>query len=132
MGAKNRVGIGLSYRPARLHTVVPRRAESIPGILKSLKILALDFLKVKKTSQLSVGAQAIPLGNHLSILELLAALTALTASHVRSKLEKIKANKGNVNKIMLQQTAFTTELSYAASCHTYFSDSVFLYSRAFT
>ncbi len=79
-----------------------------------------------------MDAQAIPPGNHLAILELLAGLTALTASHLRSKLEKIKANKGNVNKIMLQQTAFTTELSYASSCHTYFSDSVFLFRRAFT
>jgi hypothetical protein len=34
MGARNRVGIGLSYRPARLHRLV----ESIPGPLKSLKI----------------------------------------------------------------------------------------------
>jgi hypothetical protein len=39
MGARNRVGIGLSYRPARLH----RLAELIPWnrFLKSLKILAL-------------------------------------------------------------------------------------------
>jgi hypothetical protein len=33
-GARNRVGIGLSNRPARLH----RLAESILGLLKSLKI----------------------------------------------------------------------------------------------
>jgi hypothetical protein len=33
MGARNRVGTGLSYRPARLH----RLAESIPGLRKSLK-----------------------------------------------------------------------------------------------
>ncbi len=33
MGARNRVGTGLSYRPARLR----RLAESIPGLLKSLK-----------------------------------------------------------------------------------------------
>ncbi len=37
MGARNRVGIGLSYRPARLHKLV----ESIPGLHKSLKIPAL-------------------------------------------------------------------------------------------
>ncbi len=42
MGARNRVGIGLSYHPARLH----RLAESIPwnrflGILKGLQIRAL-------------------------------------------------------------------------------------------
>jgi hypothetical protein len=34
MEAGNRVGMGLSYRPARLH----RLAESIPGLLRSLKI----------------------------------------------------------------------------------------------
>jgi hypothetical protein len=34
MGPRNRVGIGLAYRPAKLH----RLAESIPGLLKSLKI----------------------------------------------------------------------------------------------
>ncbi len=48
MGARNRVGIALSYRAARLH----RLAESIPGLLKSIKIPAqkqrspeLEFLK---------------------------------------------------------------------------------------
>jgi hypothetical protein len=34
MGARNREGIGLSYRLARLH----RLAESIHGLIKSLKI----------------------------------------------------------------------------------------------
>jgi hypothetical protein len=34
MGARHRVGIGLSYRPDRLHWL----AESIPRLLKSLKI----------------------------------------------------------------------------------------------
>jgi hypothetical protein len=34
MRARNRVGIGKSYPPARLH----RLAESIPGLLQSLKI----------------------------------------------------------------------------------------------
>jgi hypothetical protein len=38
MGARNRVGTGLSYRPARLH----RLAESILGLLKSLKIRAQE------------------------------------------------------------------------------------------
>jgi hypothetical protein len=33
-GARNRVGIGLLYRPARLRRLV----ESIPGLLNSLKI----------------------------------------------------------------------------------------------
>jgi len=42
MGARNRVGIGLSYRPARLHSL----AELVPwnrihGLHKSLKIWAL-------------------------------------------------------------------------------------------
>jgi hypothetical protein len=35
MGARNRVGIGLSYRPARLGIDY---LKSIPGLLKSLKI----------------------------------------------------------------------------------------------
>ncbi len=39
MGARNRVGIGLSYRPARLHRLAESISlESIPGLLKSLKI----------------------------------------------------------------------------------------------
>jgi hypothetical protein len=37
MGARNREGIGLLYRPARLH----RLAKSIPGLLTSLKIPSL-------------------------------------------------------------------------------------------
>ena len=37
MGARNRVGIEMSYRAARLH----RLAESIPGLLKSFKIPSL-------------------------------------------------------------------------------------------
>jgi hypothetical protein len=39
MGARNQVGIGLPYRPARLH----RLAESIPGLFKSLKIPSQDI-----------------------------------------------------------------------------------------
>jgi hypothetical protein len=38
MGARNLVGLGTSYRSARLHGL----AESIPGLLKSLKIQSLD------------------------------------------------------------------------------------------
>ncbi len=38
MGARNRVGIGLSYRPARLHSL--DELESTLGLLKSLKIRA--------------------------------------------------------------------------------------------
>jgi hypothetical protein len=43
MGARNKVGIGFSYRPARLQ----RLAESIPWLLKSFKIpsLCLNFRK---------------------------------------------------------------------------------------
>jgi hypothetical protein len=37
MAARSRVGIGLSYRPHRLH----RLAESISGLLKSFKIPSL-------------------------------------------------------------------------------------------
>jgi hypothetical protein len=37
MGVRNRVGIRLSYRPARLY----RQGESIPKLLKSLKIPSL-------------------------------------------------------------------------------------------
>jgi hypothetical protein len=37
MEASNRLGMGLLYRPARLH----RLAESIPGLLRSLKIPSL-------------------------------------------------------------------------------------------
>ncbi len=43
-GARNRVGIGLSYRLARIH----RLAESIPGLLKRLQIRALGSLKILK------------------------------------------------------------------------------------
>jgi hypothetical protein len=38
MGARNRVEIGLSYRPARLHRLAELTLESIPGLLKRLKI----------------------------------------------------------------------------------------------
>ncbi len=44
MGARNRVGMGLSYRPARLH----RLAESIPGLLKRLQIRALNTMMVNQ------------------------------------------------------------------------------------
>ncbi len=43
MGARNRVGIGLSYRSVRLH----RLAKSIPGLLKSIKIKS-GYLSVHK------------------------------------------------------------------------------------
>ncbi len=39
MGAKNRVGIELFFRPARLHRLTESRSlESIPGLFTSLKI----------------------------------------------------------------------------------------------
>ncbi len=38
MGTRNRVGIGVSYRPTGLYML----AESIPGLLRSLKFRALD------------------------------------------------------------------------------------------
>jgi hypothetical protein len=47
MGARNRVRIGLSYRPARLHGL----AESIPGILKNLKISLLGPPPFSTTGQ---------------------------------------------------------------------------------
>jgi hypothetical protein len=43
MGARNRLGIGLSYRPARLHSL----AVLILGLLKSLNIRALVSTCVK-------------------------------------------------------------------------------------
>jgi hypothetical protein len=43
MGAKNRVRIGLLHRPARLHTLGNDFLESIPGLLKSLKIPSLVY-----------------------------------------------------------------------------------------
>jgi hypothetical protein len=42
MGASNRVGIGLSYRPARLNRPVELTLKSILGLLRSLKIRAQD------------------------------------------------------------------------------------------
>ncbi len=40
MGARNRVGIGLSVRPARLHFLAVNSLESIPGLLKSLNTVS--------------------------------------------------------------------------------------------
>ncbi len=45
MGARNRVGIGLPYRPARLH----RRAESIPGLLERYFMLPCIIQSIYKT-----------------------------------------------------------------------------------
>ncbi len=68
MVARNRVGIGLSYLPASLH----RLAESIPGILKSLKIpqeqrqkkLGADKLV---TSQIKKPKNLMSLQNFMSL-----------------------------------------------------------------
>jgi hypothetical protein len=47
MGSRNRAGIRLPYRPARLHRLAKTISlESIPGLLKSLKIpflVVFDF-----------------------------------------------------------------------------------------
>ncbi len=44
MGARNRVGIGLSYQPARAGGIVS--LESLLGLLKSLKIPSQHFMKL--------------------------------------------------------------------------------------
>ncbi len=48
MGTRNRVEIGLSYRPARLHRLAKSiriiQLESIPGLLKSFKIRAQSHM----------------------------------------------------------------------------------------
>ncbi len=42
MGARSRVGIGLSYQPARLHRLAESiPLESVPGLLKRLQIRPL-------------------------------------------------------------------------------------------
>ncbi len=52
MGARNREGIGLSYRPARLCSL-----ESIHRLLKSLKIRALTFIDVEVSSTFLGGGE---------------------------------------------------------------------------
>ncbi len=54
MGAKNRVRIGLSYRPARLH----RLAEAIPWnrFLGSVKVLQIPALVARALVQLRISA----------------------------------------------------------------------------
>ncbi len=51
MEARNRVGIGLSYRPARLH----RLAESNPGLLKKVKKIWAMFYCSTLVKDLNVG-----------------------------------------------------------------------------
>jgi hypothetical protein len=46
VGARNRVGIGLSYWRARFH----RLAESIPGLIKSLKIPSRNIRTMRGTT----------------------------------------------------------------------------------
>ena len=59
MGVRNRVGGGLSYRPARVN----RLAESIPDLLKSFKIQSLIEKDANKCAQKSA--------NHISCETLL-------------------------------------------------------------
>ncbi len=55
MGARNRGGIGLSYRPARLHRLDGIHSlESIPGLHKRLKLRALvNYLLTKRSAYYS-------------------------------------------------------------------------------
>ncbi len=60
MGARNLVGIGLSYRPARLHACAGGNDsfESILGLLKSLKIRPLNsksFQRYRQRRQRNLG-----------------------------------------------------------------------------
>ncbi len=57
MGARNHVGIGLSYQPARLHMLaelIRDSSESILGFLKSLLIRALYNEKMDKDHRLEI------------------------------------------------------------------------------
>jgi hypothetical protein len=71
MGARNRGGIGLSYRPARLHRLAEFNSlESVPGLHKLLKIRALVYringqYQVKAGTYL-VGTPEIQLGTILN------------------------------------------------------------------
>ncbi len=57
MGARNRVGIGLSYRPASLHSVAELgSSESILGILKSLTIRPLYCGQGSLLNRLLIGS----------------------------------------------------------------------------
>ncbi len=61
MVARSRVEIGLSYQPARLQAGVIDSLESIPGLLKSLKIPALALHAKRESSDDPVGcAHMIP------------------------------------------------------------------------
>jgi hypothetical protein len=60
MGARNRVGIGLSYWPARLHSLVELVSlESILGLLKSLKIRAQEVVERTNTEVSSQTGGAV-------------------------------------------------------------------------
>jgi hypothetical protein len=63
MGARNRVGIGLSYRPTRLNITQPGgfgSSESILGLLKSLKIRALVFKTFKEPAGIDSKDSILP------------------------------------------------------------------------
>jgi hypothetical protein len=57
MGAMNLVGIGLSDRPACLHRLV----ESIPGLLKSLKIPFLFATQARGKLDVLYVVQQLPI-----------------------------------------------------------------------
>ncbi len=84
MGARNRVGIGLSYRPARLH----RLAESIHGLIKRLQIRAL-VVSERHTKhwkcvscQFCLATKGGPLADNLR-LTCIGWLTDLMVLHIR-------------------------------------------------
>jgi hypothetical protein len=73
IGARNRVRIGLSYRPTRIHTTQPGgicSLESILGVLKNLKIRALEACQAKGfvcSLLSSLEKQTIHLANYPTI-----------------------------------------------------------------
>jgi hypothetical protein len=67
MGARNREGIGLSYRPARLHRLAESIPfESIPGLLKNLKI---PFLYSKMNTDRNSVPKDLKKKNRLALLK---------------------------------------------------------------
>ncbi len=57
MGARNRVGVGLSYRLARLQTGGIGSLKTILGLLKSLKIRALHFFAVAGMGSIAITSK---------------------------------------------------------------------------
>jgi hypothetical protein len=58
MGARNKVGIGLSYRPASLCTLAPRFLESIPRLRAGLKLSTL--VCVHQSTSRVMGGGGVP------------------------------------------------------------------------